>query len=83
MLFTEVNHEVPLWVSVLAAIAILAILIALFIWSFIANKRTPKPVGHDEDLSMCSGCQMTSCGHHIQEVSKIELDQTDEEEANK
>lgn len=70
MFLTDELNKTPLWVSVIAAIAILAILIGVFIWTFLANKKTPKPEGCEVDIDKCSSCDAVNCGYHIQEISK-------------
>ncbi|NLI94463.1 MAG: hypothetical protein GX350_01455 [Erysipelotrichaceae bacterium] len=73
MIYTEVNEALPLWVSILAAIIILTVLIGLFIYSYIANRKTPKPEGCEENIIACAGCQVVACGHRkelgVQETS--------------
>lgn len=34
------------------------------------NKNTPKPEGCEEIESSCSGCHITSCGHHPSQNEK-------------
>ena len=50
--------------TVLITIAVLAVCVAMFIGTFLLNKRTPKPEGC-ENIEECEGCQMTSCSHYI------------------
>lgn len=42
---------------------ILVVLIGIFIFSYLLNKRTPKPEGC-QNLDECEGCQLVSCSHH-------------------
>lgn len=41
----------------------MAILIAVFIGTYLWNKNTPQPEGC-EDMSECSGCNNIACAHH-------------------
>lgn len=47
----------------LKSILWVALLVAIFIGSYILNKNTPKPEGC-EDMSECSGCNNFACTHH-------------------
>ena len=50
---------------IIIGVVILAVCVSLFIFTYIINKRTPKPDGCEEIGSECEGCQMTSCSHYI------------------
>ena len=50
---------------IIIGVGILAICAGLFIFTYIINKRTPKPDGCEEIGSECEGCQMTSCSHYV------------------
>lgn len=45
------------------AIVWLAILIVVFIGTYILNKNTPQPEGCEE-MSECGGCNNIACSHH-------------------
>jgi hypothetical protein len=49
---------------IFVAIGVMAILIALYIGSYVLNKRTIKPEGCKDFASSCSGCAVTSCSHN-------------------
>ena len=57
---------------VILAIVFIVALVALFIGTYILNKRTPKPEGCEEIGDECEGCQMTSCSHYKQKEEKKE-----------
>ncbi|OQC11533.1 MAG: hypothetical protein BWX74_00113 [Tenericutes bacterium ADurb.Bin087] len=46
------------------AIGIMVVLIALYIGSYVLNKRTKKPDGCTEIASSCTGCAVTTCSHN-------------------
>ena len=58
----------PLLISqigkVFASIGVVLVCIALFIGSFLLNKKTKKPDGYENLDETCSGCQLTQCSHH-------------------
>ena len=56
----------------LLAIVIIVVLVALFIGTYVLNKRTPKPEGCEEIGSECEGCQITSCSNYKEKVEKKE-----------
>lgn len=41
----------------------MALLIAIYITTYLLNKKTPKPEGCEE-MSECSGCANIACSHH-------------------
>lgn len=47
----------------LMAMIWLAVLIAIFIGTYLWNENTPQPDGC-EDMSECSGCNNFACSHH-------------------
>lgn len=47
----------------LTAILWMAILIAVFVGTYILNKNTPKPEGCD-DMDECGGCHNIACSHN-------------------
>jgi hypothetical protein len=53
----------------LAAIIWMAILVAIYIGTYILNKKTPKPEGCEE-LKECSGCANVACSHYKKEEGK-------------
>ena len=42
----------------------MAILIAVYIGTYLLNKKTPKPEWCEDVLSGCSGCNDISCSHN-------------------
>ena len=46
------------------AILWMALLIGVYIASYLLNKKTPKPEGCEDLLSGCSGCNDISCSHN-------------------
>lgn len=48
------------------AILWLAVLVSVFIGTYVLNKRTPKPEGCEE-MSECHGCQNVACSHYKEE----------------
>ncbi|MDD5885450.1 MAG: hypothetical protein PUC66_05365 [Erysipelotrichaceae bacterium] len=54
----------PQWVYILIAVGIVVVLLAVFIISFIAYRRTPVPKGCEDvrpDPNFCPACQKASC----------------------
>ena len=51
------------WTNYLIAGGVLLALIALFIGTYLLNKKTPKPDGCKEHVE-CEGCKIVSCSHH-------------------
>jgi len=49
-------------VRIIVAIAIMAVLIALFFVSFLLNKKIPEPEGCRDLKKNCVGCGILSCG---------------------
>lgn len=49
---------------VIIAVLLVAFLVGLFIFTFLLNKKTPKPEGCENIDENCEGCQMTSCSHY-------------------
>ena len=49
---------------VILAVVFIVALVALFIGTYILNKRTPKPEGCEEVGAECEGCQITSCSNY-------------------
>lgn len=46
------------------AILWLGLLVAIYIGTYLLNKKTPKPKGCENILTGCSGCHDVSCSHH-------------------
>lgn len=63
-------------VRIILAIIIILVCVGLFIFSYVLNKRTPKPEGCENIGDECEGCQMTSCSHYRKKEEK----RKDEEE---
>lgn len=59
--------------SILAAILVITGLIFAFIFSYLLNKKTPKPEGCENFEENCEGCQITSCSHRIENKEEEEL----------
>ena len=57
---------------VILTIVFVVALVALFIGTYILNKRTPKPEGCEDIGSECEGCQITSCSHYKEKEEKKE-----------
>jgi hypothetical protein len=54
----------PKWAYILIAVGVIIALIAIFIISFIAYRRTPAPKGCENvrpDPEFCPACQKASC----------------------
>lgn len=51
-------------IRIIVAVLLVAFLVALFIFTFLLNKKTPKPEGCENIGEECEGCQMTSCSHY-------------------
>ena len=62
--------------AIIIAVGVVVISIGLFIFTYLLNKRTPKPEGCKNFESECEGCQMTSCSHHS--ANKKEKDEEGE-----
>lgn len=50
----------------LSAVGIFGLLVAIYIGSYLLNKKTKKPEGCEDLTASCSGCMVTSCGNHPQ-----------------
>lgn len=57
---------------IILAVVIIVVSVAIFIATYILNKRTPKPEGCEDVTSECEGCQITSCSHHKNNNEKKE-----------
>ena len=51
----------PDYVRYILGALLLIALIGLFIFTYLLNKRTPKPEGCENLEENCEGCQITSC----------------------
>ena len=51
----------PDFVRYILGALLLIVLIGLFIFTYLLNKRTPKPEGCENLEENCEGCQITSC----------------------
>ena len=58
--------------AIIIAVGVVVISIGLFIFTYLLNKRTPKPEGCKNFESECEGCQMTSCSHYKEKEEKKE-----------
>lgn len=50
--------------ATILAILVVIISVALFIFTYLINKRTPKPEGCQDLSGECEGCQITSCSNY-------------------
>lgn len=50
--------------SVLVAVGIVLVCVALFIGTYLLNKHTKKPEGCENLEENCSGCTLVGCSHH-------------------
>ena len=50
--------------SIISAIFWMGLLVFLYIFLYLENKKTPKPEGCEELTQGCSGCQSIDCTHH-------------------
>ena len=50
--------------AIILAVVVVVVCVALFIFTYVLNKRTPKPEGCEEVGEECEGCQITSCSHY-------------------
>ena len=57
---------------IILTVVILLVCVALFIGTYILNKRTPKPEGCEDVGSECEGCQITSCSNYKSKEEKKE-----------
>lgn len=55
---------------IILAVVILLVCVGLFIFTYILNKRTPKPEGCQDISAECEGCQITSCSHYKEKNKK-------------
>lgn len=56
-----------IWLRYFIAFLIFAALVGLYITTYVLNQRTKKPEGTEHLTSGCSGCQIVSCGHRVEE----------------
>ena len=50
--------------KVLIAVLLVLFLVGLFVFSYLLNKRTPKPEGCQNIGEECEGCQVLMCSHN-------------------
>ena len=48
-------------------------LVVAFVFSYLLNKKTPKPEGCENIDENCEGCQITSCSHRIENKEEEEI----------
>ena len=53
-------------VSIIVAYLVMIGLVCAFVFSYLLNKKTPKPEGCENLDENCEGCQITSCSHRIE-----------------
>ena len=51
----------PDYVRYILGSLLLIVLIGVFIFTYLLNKKTPKPEGCENLEENCEGCQITSC----------------------
>ena len=61
------------WTSILVAVLVITGLVLAFVFSYLLNKKTPKPEGCENLEENCEGCQITSCSHRIENKEEEEL----------
>ncbi len=49
---------------ILVAILIFSALVALYIGSYLLNKKTKKPEGSEDLTASCTGCAVTTCANN-------------------
>lgn len=54
------------------AIFLVVVCVAIFLGTYILNKRTPKPEGCEDMSGECEGCQITSCSNYKAKNEKKE-----------
>ena len=59
--------------SILVALLVITGLVLAFVFSYLLNKKTPKPEGCENLEENCEGCQITSCSHRIENKEEEEL----------
>ena len=59
--------------SILVALLVITGLVLAFVFSYLLNKKTPKPEGCENLEENCEGCQITSCSHRIEKKEEEEL----------
>ena len=58
--------------SILVAVLVITGLVLAFVFSYLLNKKTPKPEGCENLEENCEGCQITSCPNR-KEMKEEEL----------
>lgn len=57
-------------IKILASIAIIGVCVFLFIFTYLLNKRTPKPEGCEDISENCEGCNVMTCSHRTNKEDK-------------
>lgn len=57
--------------QIIATVVVLALVIGLYIGSYLLNKNTPVPEGI-VPVEGCDSCSSTSCGHHPSQTKSKE-----------
>lgn len=60
------------FVKIIIGVAIVGGLFALFLTSFLLNKKVAKPAGCEEAMQQCRSCSVTRCAHNKQNVKEEE-----------
>ncbi|MDD6302587.1 MAG: hypothetical protein PUA56_04745 [Bacillales bacterium] len=50
--------------EILISIGIVLVCVALFVGTYLLNKKTKKPEGCENLEENCSGCSLVGCSHH-------------------
>ena len=50
--------------KIIIAVILVVFLVGLFIFSYLLNKKTPKPEGCENVGEACEGCQILMCSHN-------------------
>ena len=59
--------------SILVAGLVMTGLVVAFVFSYLLNKKTPKPEGCENIDENCEGCQITSCPNRKEKIEEDEL----------
>ena len=56
----------------LASIGVVLVCVALFVGTYLLNKKTKKPEGCEDVSEHCEGCSLVNCSHHPENKEKGE-----------
>ena len=63
----------PDFVRYILGALLVIVLIGLFIFTYLLNKKTPKPEGCENLEENCEGCQITSCLNRKEKIEEEDL----------